>query len=75
MSTVLSVRAALAGSEGLGQSVTVRGWVRSRRDSKAGISFLALNDGSCQSSIQAVVPDSLANYGSEVLQLSSGWSW
>jgi asparaginyl-tRNA synthetase len=74
MSTVLSVRAALAGSEGLGQSVTVRGWVRSRRDSKAGISFLALNDGSCQSSIQAVVPDSLANYGSEVLQLSSGCS-
>ena len=72
MSTVLSVRAALAGSERLGQRIEVRGWLRSRRDSKAGISFLAINDGSCQASIQAVAPDSLPNYASEVLQLSSG---
>lgn len=72
MSTTLSVRAALAGTESVGQRVEVRGWLRSRRDSKAGISFLAINDGSCQASIQAVVPSTLANYQSDVLQLSSG---
>jgi asparaginyl-tRNA synthetase len=74
MSTVLSVREALAGSGSMGQHIAVRGWVRSRRDSKAGISFLAINDGSCQASIQAVVPASLANYASEILLLSSGCS-
>ncbi|HSB95425.1 MAG TPA: asparagine--tRNA ligase [Spongiibacteraceae bacterium] len=72
MSTPLSVRAALAGTTYLGQQIEVRGWLRSRRDSKAGVSFLAVNDGSCLASIQAVVPATLANYSSEVLQLSSG---
>ena len=72
MTTVTDVRGALAGADWLGQRVSVRGWVRSRRDSKAGISFVAINDGSCLASIQVVVPASLANYASEVLQLSSG---
>ncbi|WP_409997812.1 hypothetical protein, partial [Escherichia coli] len=35
--------------------VTVRGWVRTRRDSKAGISFLAVYDGSCFDPVQAVI--------------------
>ena len=52
------------------QTVTVQGWVRSRRDSKAGISFLALHDGSCFDTIQAVVPSSLANYESDILKLT-----
>ena len=52
------------------QTITVQGWVRSRRDSKAGISFLALHDGSCFDTIQAVVPSSLTNYESEVLKLT-----
>ncbi|HET8710647.1 MAG TPA: asparagine--tRNA ligase, partial [Spongiibacteraceae bacterium] len=56
----------------LGQRIGVRGWLRSRRDSKAGISFLAINDGSCLASIQTVVPATLANYQSDVLQLSAG---
>lgn len=56
----------------LGQSVTVKGWLRSKRDSKAGISFLAIHDGSCFDPIQAVVPNTLANYESEVLALSTG---
>ena len=35
-------------------AVTVKGWVRTRRDSK-GFSFLELNDGSCLASLQVVV--------------------
>jgi asparaginyl-tRNA synthetase len=52
--------------------VTVRGWLRSKRDSKAGISFLAVHDGSCFDPIQAVVPSDLPNYESEVLELGTG---
>lgn len=70
--STLTVRAALAAADRTGQVICVRGWVRSRRDSKAGISFLAINDGSCFASIQAVVPATLANYDSDVLKLSSG---
>ena len=51
-------------------TVTVKGWVRSRRDSKAGISFIALHDGSCFDPIQAVVPSTLDNYTSDVLKLT-----
>jgi asparaginyl-tRNA synthetase len=68
----LSVKAALAAADRIGATISVRGWVRSRRDSKAGISFLAINDGSCFASIQVVVPATLANYQSDVLSLSSG---
>jgi len=56
----------------VGSEVTMAGWVRSRRDSKAGLSFVAVNDGSCFDSLQAVVPDTLANYESEVKKLSAG---
>ncbi len=72
MIKTLMVQAALSDAALLGQRLRVRGWLRSRRDSKAGISFLAINDGSCLASIQAVVPATLANYQSEVLQLSAG---
>lgn len=57
----------------VGDIVTVRGWIRTRRDSKAGISFLAVHDGSCFNPIQAVVPNTLSNY-SEVLKLTTGCS-
>ena len=57
----------------VGDIVTVRGWIRTRRDSKAGISFLAVHDGSCFNPIQAVVPSTLSNY-SEVLKLTTGCS-
>jgi len=72
MTHSLTVRAALADASKIGQNVTVRGWLRSRRDSKAGISFLAVNDGSCMASIQAVAPATLPNYQSEITQLTSG---
>lgn len=58
----------------VGQQVTVQGWVRTRRDSKAGISFLNIYDGSCFDAIQAVIPNTLANYENEVLKLTSGCS-
>ena len=69
---VFSVQSALGDESLLGRRIRVQGWLRSRRDSKAGISFLAINDGSSLASVQAVVPATLANYQSEVLQLSAG---
>jgi asparaginyl-tRNA synthetase len=72
MSQVLSVEGALKGRVAIGQQLTVKGWLRSKRDSKAGISFLAIHDGSCFDAIQAVVPAELENYESELLKLSTG---
>lgn len=54
--------------------VTVRGWVRTRRDSKAGISFVTVYDGSCFNPIQAVINHSLDNYQQDVLHLTTGCS-
>ena len=63
----------LLGDEALiGSQVTVQGWLRSKRDSKAGISFLAVNDGSHFDSLQCVAPKELDNYEDEVLKLSTG---
>ena len=55
-----------------GSTVTVAGWVRTRRDSKAGFSFIELNDGSSFASLQVVADGALANYESEVKALSIG---
>ena len=63
---------ALTGRVPLDSTVTIRGWVRSRRDSKAGLSFLAVHDGSCFHPIQVVAPASLANYQQVVLHLTAG---
>lgn len=54
--------------------VVVRGWVRTRRDSKGGFSFLAVNDGSCLGSLQIVAGNELENYSSEILRLGAGCS-
>ncbi|MFO0874264.1 MAG: asparagine--tRNA ligase [Phycisphaerales bacterium] len=56
----------------IGRGATVQGWIRTRRDSKAGVSFLAVSDGSCFDAIQVVAPSSLANYASEVTKLTAG---
>jgi asparaginyl-tRNA synthetase len=58
----------------IGQSATIQGWVRTRRDSKGGFSFLELNDGSCLANIQVVADANLPNYESEVKKLSPGCS-
>ncbi|WP_086931964.1 asparagine--tRNA ligase [Agarilytica rhodophyticola] len=60
------------GEVAIDSDVTVKGWVRSRRTSKAGISFVALHDGSCFDPIQLVVPQELDNYESEVARLGAG---
>ena len=70
--TVTSVEHALAGRIPAGGEVTVRGWVRTRRDSKAGLSFVNVSDGSCFAPIQVVATDALGNYESEVKRLTAG---
>lgn len=57
-----------------GEAVLARGWVRSRRDSKAGFSFIELNDGSCLKGLQVVAPAELEEYEAVVKQLSTGAS-
>ena len=74
MPTVVSIKQALAGRPGVGETVTVQGWVRTRRDSKGGFSFVALNDGSCFDNIQCVVDGKIPNYQSEVVHLTAGCS-
>ncbi len=61
-------------AEMAGQQATVRGWVRTRRDSKAGFSFIELNDGSCLGNLQIIAPAQLENYDSDVKRLSAGAS-
>src|SRR3954464_3702260 len=70
----VSIADALSGKAGVDQVVTVKGWVKTRRDSKAGVSFVAINDGSCFDSIQVVAPGALSNYQNEVMHLTSGCS-
>ncbi|MFT7684809.1 MAG: asparaginyl-tRNA synthetase [Candidatus Azotimanducaceae bacterium] len=65
------IKAALKGDIAVGETVTVKGWVRSKRDSKAGISFVAVHDGSSFDAIQAVVPNDLSNY-EDVLKITTG---
>ncbi|HEY0283479.1 MAG TPA: asparagine--tRNA ligase, partial [Rhizomicrobium sp.] len=67
-----SVRAILAGEAPKDAPVAVKGWVRTRRDSKAGISFLQVSDGSTFHPVQVVVPNTLPNYTDEVLKLTAG---
>ena len=72
MSGTFSTRDILTGTAPADQPVTVRGWVRTRRDSKAGISFIHLSDGSSFHPVQVVAPASLPNYQSEILRLTAG---
>ena len=69
-----SVQQVLSGAIESGTKIQVQGWVRTRRDSKAGFSFIHLNDGSCFGNLQLVAPSDLVNYDSEILHLTSGAS-
>jgi len=71
---VVSVQQALSGATAPGSEVTVRGWVRTRRDSKAGLSFVNVSDGSCFAAIQVVAPAELSNYEDEIKRLTAGCS-
>jgi asparaginyl-tRNA synthetase len=72
--SVIAITDVLAGKYPVNESITIHGWIRTRRDSKAGISFLALHDGSCFDAIQAIVPNELDNYESDILKLTTGCS-
>ena len=61
-------------AEQIGKQVLLQGWVRTRRDSKAGFSFIELNDGSCQGNIQVIADAELPNYESEIKSLTAGCS-
>ncbi len=74
MTNKLSISDLLKGAIDVGSDVTVQAWVRTRRDSKAGFSFLQLSDGSCFGTIQAVVDADRENYASEVQKLTAGCS-
>src|SRR5690242_5600124 len=71
---VVDIARVLKGSVPVGTSVTVRGWVRTRRDSKAGLSFIHVHDGSCFDALQVVAPATLPNYDSEIRKLTTGCS-
>jgi asparaginyl-tRNA synthetase len=58
----------------IGHNVLVQGWIRTRRDSKGGFSFLEINDGSCLANLQVIAEGSLPNYESEVKHLAAGCS-
>src|SRR5215217_8938214 len=68
----VSVADVLKGTVSAGQEVTVRGWVRTRRDSKGAFSFITVHDGSCFAPVQAVAPNTLPNYASEIVRLTAG---
>jgi asparaginyl-tRNA synthetase len=61
-------------AESVGRRVRLQGWVRTRRDSKAGFSFLELNDGSSLGNVQVIAPAALANYEEQIKKLSAGAS-
>ena len=65
IATLLSLRP-------VGERAEVNGWVRTRRDSKAGFSFIELNDGSCLANLQILAETTLANYKDEIARLSPG---
>ncbi|MEH6595395.1 MAG: asparagine--tRNA ligase [Colwellia polaris] len=70
--SVIAITDILAGKYPVNESITIHGWIRTRRDSKAGISFLAVHDGSCFDAIQAIAPNNLDNYQTDILKLTTG---
>ena len=64
--------AAARRKDAIGKEVLLQGWVRTRRDSKAGFSFIELNDGSSMANIQVIADAELENYESEIKKLTTG---
>src|SRR5436305_8491885 len=60
--------------ESIGKDVRLEGWIRTRRDSKGGFSFLELNDGSSFGNIQVIAESSLPNYEDVIKKLTAGCS-
>ena len=68
--TVLAARQ----TEAIGSQALIQGWVRTRRDSKGGFSFIEINDGSCMANLQIIADADLDNYESEITRLTAGCS-
>ena len=58
----------------IGRQALIQGWVRTRRDSGGGFSFIEVNDGTCLANIQVIADGTLSNYESEVKKLGAGSS-
>lgn len=71
MAKLFSIKQCLTGNLAE-EVVTISGWVKTRRDSKLGLSFLTVHDGSCFAPLQVVITDKLANYKDDVLKLTAG---
>jgi asparaginyl-tRNA synthetase len=69
-----SVKQLLNGALPTDETVEISGWVRSRRDSKAGLSFIALSDGSCFATLQIVAGNNLENYTSDIIRITKDCS-
>ncbi|MEM7054571.1 MAG: asparagine--tRNA ligase [Pseudomonadota bacterium] len=69
-----SIHDILAGKIDAGSPITIQGWVRTRRDSKAGFSFIQVNDGSSIANLQVVADQALPGYHDTILHLTAGCS-
>ena len=72
--SAVSIKSALNGDISVGSKLKIQGWVRTRRDSKAGFSFISVHDGSCFDPIQVVAPAELSNYSENIQKLTAGCS-
>ncbi len=70
--SVHPIATVLGGQIPPGSRTTIQGWVRTRRDSRAGLSFITVHDGSCFDPLQVIAPTELPNYVSEVTHLTAG---
>jgi asparaginyl-tRNA synthetase len=69
---IFSVADALLGKVKPESKILIQGWVKTRRDSKAGFSFISINDGSCFDSLQVLASNNLKNYQDEILKVTTG---
>ena len=74
ISVDISIKQALRGEIAFDTTVTIKGWVRNRRDSKAGFSFIIMHDGSCFDGIQVIADATLDNYAEQIKHLTTGCS-
>lgn len=74
INVIYTVKECLGTTTAPAESITVRGWVKTRRDSKAGISFISIHDGSCHAPIQVVAANTLPNYQNDILRITAGCS-
>jgi asparaginyl-tRNA synthetase len=72
MMTITRITEILASKHAVGTRLTIAGWIRTRRDSKAGLSFLAVHDGTCFDPLQVIAPAELPNYAADVTRITTG---